>query len=280
MRIETNATDRRALVQAISEHLGQQAEYKGPPTFAYAVGSITVERDSSLTGNDEDLETLKPFLRERGYLTNSLVCINLPLADFNPQSLTNMLRMLYARQFLIREMAHSDTPVLDEEIITRLKEEHLDTLDGIAQMLQDSAALGMAKGVEVLGGKLNIAFPFNPDNPTEWNNYAKLICAMADKAKQAHHASAELMHPEDSEMKYFARCWLMQLGFGGADFKALRSALLDHLHGYAAFRTADKMQAHQEKYSTLRRQHREETQQPDLEAPAQEAPATEKEEAE
>ena len=271
MRIETNATDRRALVQAISDHLGQQAAYQGPPTFAYAVGAITVERDSSLTGNDADLEALKPFLREQGYLTADRVYINLPLAEFTPLTLTNMLRMLYARQYLIREMAHSDTPVIDEAVITRLKEEQLDTLDGIGQLLMDSAAIGTTKGIEIAGGKLNVAFPQNPEQPTEWTSYATLLFAIANRAKQAHHVSAELLQPEDSEMKYFARCWLMQLGLGGAEHKDLRGILLNHLHGYAAFRSADQMQKHQEKYAALRRQQREETQQPaaDLEAQAE-----------
>ena len=39
------------------------------------------------------------------------------------------------------------------------------------------------------------------------------------------------MEPLDSEMKYFSRSWLMQLGMGGADFKATRAALLNQLQG-------------------------------------------------
>ena len=45
----------------------------------------------------------------------------------------------------------------------------------------------------------------------------------------------------------------MQLGMGGANYKATRTALLKHLHGYAAFRTADKMDAHRARYAELRK---------------------------
>ena len=65
------------------------------------------------------------------------------------------------------------------------------------------------------------------------------------------------MDPLDSEMKYFCRSWLMQLGMGGADFKATRAALLNHLHGYAAFRTADRMAAHRSRYAGLRKARKE-----------------------
>ena len=277
MRIETNATDRRTLVNAIAEHLGQDAAYQGPPSFAYTVGAITVERDSSLSGEEADLEALKPFLREQGFLAQDITCISFPLTEFTPATLINLLGMLHARQYLIREMTRSNRLSIDEALITRLKEAQPDTVEAIEQIVQDNVSRDMVKGLMISEGTLSVEFPFDPDKPTEWNTYAKLLCTMADKAKLAHRVSAAYIHPNDDEMKYHARCWLMQLGFGGADFKALRGILLDHLHGYAAFRTADKMQQHQDKYAALRREHRATAQQPDLEAPAQDVPTTDKE---
>ena len=37
----------------------------------------------------------------------------------------------------------------------------------------------------------------------------------------------------------------------------MRGVLLNHLHGFAAFRTTEKMDAHKQKYADLRRQLRE-----------------------
>ena len=53
--------------------------------------------------------------------------------------------------------------------------------------------------------------------------------------------NATLVEPADSEMKYFCRGFLLQLGLGGPQYKELRSVLLGHLHGFAAFRTVEKM---------------------------------------
>lgn len=82
--------------------------------------------------------------------------------------------------------------------------------------------------------------------------YSKVIIAMADRAKAQRNASAAPLSPEDSEMKYFCRSWLIQLGFGGPEHKEDRRVLLGHLHGFAAFRTADKMDAHKAKLAAKR----------------------------
>ena len=42
----------------------------------------------------------------------------------------------------------------------------------------------------------------------------------------------------------------------GADSKAERKILLGHLTGYCAFANGDKMQAHKEKYTAIRRERR------------------------
>lgn len=286
--VSTQAADRKEMVKKLAGFLDTPAVYKGVPTYAYQIGELTVNRDGSITGEREALIPVAQFLHAHGYITTEYTelddgrpqqeapndpetaqpepadpgapdhtCISFPLSDFTPQALTNLLRMLYSRQHLIREMTRSDTPVLDEEIVSRLKDETPDTTEAIAQIVQDSAALDMAQGIEIADGTLSIVFPYDPADPTAWTHYAKLIRAMADKAKQARHVHAELLHPADNEMKYFAHCWLMQLGLGGEEHRALRSALIDHLHGYAAFRTPDKMQKHQVKQAAIRRQKRE-----------------------
>lgn len=66
MILETNTTERKQLAHALAVHLGTDAVYLGPPSFAYRVGTITIERDGKLVG--EDLEPLKPFLVDEGFL--------------------------------------------------------------------------------------------------------------------------------------------------------------------------------------------------------------------
>ena len=53
MNIKTNCTDRKAMAHALAAHLGTTAEYLRTPTYAFRVGNLQVERDGSITGEDE-----------------------------------------------------------------------------------------------------------------------------------------------------------------------------------------------------------------------------------
>jgi len=67
MTIQTNTTDRKALVKAIAEELHTEARYLRTPTYAYAVGDFTVDRDGNIIG--EDFAPLRDFLLRNGYIT-------------------------------------------------------------------------------------------------------------------------------------------------------------------------------------------------------------------
>ena len=184
-------------------------------------------------------------------------CIGLPLAEFTPDSLKNMIRTLYARQILIRAMVQSDRIHIAPEVIATLQSDALTEMPILERVLQESIAGGFMKGIGLEDGRLLVEFPFDEEHPTRWQHYANLLLAIAAKAKAARRVNAALVEPADSEMKYFCRAFLLQLGLGGAEHRDMRSLLLNHLHGYAAFRTTEKMDAHRQKYADLRRQLRE-----------------------
>ena len=54
MKLDYNCTgaDRKKLVAAIAEHLGQKAKYLGAPSFAYQVDCITIDKNGVLQMND------------------------------------------------------------------------------------------------------------------------------------------------------------------------------------------------------------------------------------
>ena len=282
MRVETTCTDRKKMAKGLAEHLGCDCAYMSAPTFAYRVGNLLVERDGSITGEREDFEAAADWLLENGYIQEPLfdaeapaeeqpnedskalaaqevthTCVSLPLAEFTHTSLINLMRMLYARQRLICEMTQSDGLVVEHELIATLQSPDIDNMEILERVLRESIDNGFTKGITLVDGRLGIDFPFNPEQPTRWRHYADLLQAIADKAKAATRVNATLIEPADSEMKYFCRGFLLQLGMGGAAYKETRSVLLNHLHGYAAFRTTEKMDAHKQKYAELRRQLRE-----------------------
>ena len=293
MKVETTCTDRKKMATELAAHLGCTCAYMSTPTFAYRVGNLLVERDGSITGERADLEAAAGWLLENGYISEPLpteeapaeepaeeapmaeeqpddehlkapagqeithTCVSLPLAEFTPATLTNLLRMLYARQRLICEMTQSDCIAIAHEVMTTLQSPDLNSMEIYERVLRESIDRGFVNGITLDEGRLGIDFPYNPEQPTCWKYYADLLLAIADKAKAATRVSTVLIEPEENEMKYFCRGFLLQLGLGGAAHKELRGVLLNHLHGYAAFRTTEKMDAHKQKYAALRRQLRE-----------------------
>lgn len=295
MKVETNCNDRKAMARGLAEHLGCDCEYLRTPTYAYRVGGLQVERDGSITGERADLEAASGWLLENGYISEPLptehtpaeetttdeqpvaeeapvtnedlkapaeqpithTCVSLPLAEFTPASLINLIRMLYARQRLICEMVRSEDIEIAHEVITTLQSPDIDNMELLKRILREGIAQRFIKGIDLEDGRISIAFPYNEEHPTYWQHYANLLLAIANKAKAATRVNTTLIEPEDTEMKYFCRGFLLQLGLGGAEHKEMRSVLLNHLSGYAAFRTTEKMDAHKAKYAELRRQQRE-----------------------
>lgn len=301
MNIQTTCANRKAMAHALAEHLGCDCVYLRTPTYAFRVGSLQVERDGSITGEQANLEAVAGWLLENGYIQEPISSeetpaeevpseetheeqqaeepetadepddasnapaepaithtrVSIPLTEFTPHTLINLVRMLYSRQCLIREMTRSEDIVLSPEVITTLQGDVLTEMPILERVLRESIENGFIKGVDLEDDRIGLVFPATPDEPTRWQHYAKLLMAIVDKAKAASRVNTTLVKPADSEMKYFCRGFLLQLGLGGAANKEMRGVLLNHLHGFAAFRTTEKMEAHKQKYAELRRQLRE-----------------------
>ena len=187
-------------------------------------------------------------------------CISIPIQEYSPTALICLLKILYSRQKLIAAMTKSDLIRIDEELVDRLQDEKPETVEQIQKILQNEINANMVTGVRIEEGKLELTFPFDESKPTEWQAYANLLLAISKRAKNAHHTSAALLDPKEDEMKYFCRNWLIQMGMGGPEHKETRRVLLNHLTGFAAFRTSDKMREHRERYAAKRREKREASQ--------------------
>lgn len=258
MNIITDCTDRKAMAHALAEHLGTTAEYLRTPTYAYRVGNLMVERDGSITGEQADFEAIADWLLDNGYIQEPLTAtaqeaikhtaVTISLTEFTTDTMKNLIRMLYARQHLICKMMQTECIAISDEVLTK---------DMTGPVLEECIASGQMKGIGIYEDRLTIDFPYDPAEPARWVHFATFLLAIADKAKAATRVNAALIDPEENELKYFCRSFLLQLGLGGAAHKELRAALLNHLPGYAAFRTPAKMDAHRQKYADLRRQLRE-----------------------
>ena len=281
MTITTNTTDRKALAKAIAEELGTTARYMGMPDCGYQVGDYVVDRDGNITG--ENFEALRDFLTRNGYELPdqeapaeaqpddeldeetpadseaepiTQMDISIPARDATVTQLKNLIFMLHSRQTLINRMTDSDCLNVPDILIDRLQESTPETLEDLTSLLDDSRAVAELTGFDFRDGKVSMTFPFDETQPERWTTYANLLNRIFDAAMKATRVFPERVEPDDQNEKYLAHVWLQRLGYHGADFKAERKILLGHLKGYCAFGSGDKMQAHKEKYTALRRERR------------------------
>ena len=280
MTIQTNTANRKVLADQLSRQIGEPYRYLGVPSCAYQVGPYTINKDGSITG--EDFKAIQGFLTENGYISaadnagaetaggteeqpaeaaadrhadpeaeNGMenepadrlsVCI--PLNNYSVLGLTCLLKTLHARQCLINAMTGSKSIRVDEELVSRLDDEKPATVEQVLFILQGEIEADMVKGISIDDGKIHMDFPFDANQPLKWQAYAELLLAVEEHSRGARRSAAKKIEPEASEMKYFCRNWLMQLGLGGTEHRETRNILLGHLTGFAAFRTPEKMDAH------------------------------------
>ena len=279
--IATQCDDRKAMVRRLSEHLQAPAVYLYTPSYAFRIGEIMVNRDASVSGEREALLPAAECLLENGYITElpaelteddseasaeevpakaepadsaaediTVTTIRIYEPDWTVQSMTNLMHMLYARQDLINRMMQMNCLRIDEVYIQNLAATSLTCVSDFETMLHDAIRNGQVAGVNLDAGAVSVALPYEQDS-IRWVFYSQLISACIKAAKSAKRVLPRRLYSEAD--KYHANAWLNRLGFGGAAYKELRRTLMGHLDGYAAFKSADRMQAHKNKLAEQRR---------------------------
>jgi len=227
MNAKTNAQgkDRKNLVKSIAEITGHAAKYNGVPAFTYTVGNFTVERDGSITTEEEaGLRTLAAALREQGFeidlpepaeekeseaeeeMTTDSWTLTMPREDFTETQVDNLEKIIASKAGLIRKA--------------------LDCEDPIVILTEDRVVFPWFK--RMLGSGESLAVM----------HFITALCRMAKNAKRITAKEKEV--PNE---KYAFRCFLLRLGFIGAEYKETRKRLLERLEGSSAFRTPEEEKA-------------------------------------
>lgn len=216
--IHAQGAERKRLVKTISDWLGVPAKYCGAPTFNYEVDYFTIDRSGSLSFDDladsEVIERLLQHIYDEGFDIDQShteetdadadelcgVCISMPKSLFTDSSLENLKALIAAKGNLIKKaLGVDDLPI------------------------------------EVTDEK--VSFPWFPAVPTpeELKAYDTFICKLCEMARNAKRVVAK--EKETDNDKYAFRCFLLRLGFIGAEFKTERKILLRNLVGTSAFRS-------------------------------------------
>ena len=279
MKLNTHPENRKEMVRAISELTGLEATYMFTPTYSFQIGSVTVNRDGTIDCEDETMvETIKPMLIENGWLDDEVeteapvdskeipedtepirvaqMDITMPVENWTVSQLTNLLRMLYSKQYLINRMLNYSMLCIEESIVTAISENPPQTAADFEERIQRAVEADCIRGFRIADGKATLSTPFVQDEPTRWTAYADLFKGILKTAETASRISIKRLDDSENE-KYHANSWLMRMGFGGADYKETRRILMGHLTGFAAFKSAADMEAHRKRQAQRLREKRE-----------------------
>lgn len=217
MTLNYNVTGakRKELVNLIANFTGCDAHYKGAPSFAYEVDYFTIDRNGAVSFDDradsEVIERLIEMLCDNSFAAEPAdeptgIAIQIPAAELSEAQLLNLHAILDAKGTLIKKALGIDSLPINR-----------------------------------IGERLDFPWFSADSTPDEMQAYMKFITALVDMAKNQKRITAK-EKTVDNE-KYAFRCFLLRLGFIGAEYKADRKILLRNLSGSSAFKNGQTKEA-------------------------------------
>ena len=214
---------RKKLVKLISLHLGLESRYLGVPSCAYRIGGYTVNKDGSLSWEEDDERTvgLLEALKGEGFSATE--------DDDETEE-----------EVLVEEEMEEEAEVnrLCISFPKSMYEKH--TLENLKNLVESKGAL-MKKAfrtdsLEIVEDDERVSFPwFELIDSDHFNAYTQFITAITKMAREQKRILGKERVVEND--KYAFRCFLLRLGFIGDEYKLTRKILLENLEGSAAFKT-------------------------------------------
>lgn len=198
---------RKELAQEIGRWLGCNIEYLGAPSFAYKVGDIHIDREGTLTiGIKHKSEVVDRLLQ---HLYDENFDFEIPTEE-EPTGLTIKIP-------------------LDKVKVGNLTA----ILDAKATLIK--TALGI-QNIQIFVDTDNVNFPWFAELPIadEVKAYTHFITALCEMSIKQKRINAQAKETENE--KYAFRCFLLRLGFIGAEYKTERKILLKNFTGSSAYK--------------------------------------------
>ena len=229
MRIEFNVTGakRKELAASLAELMDMPAEYQYMPTCAYKISYFTVTKDGALEFDEplteEQLGKLMEFLNSRGFTATEM-----PTAAAESENEETAEEVDSAPQN--ENLGLTIGFPLDKVMVSNLTK----LIEAKGSLIKK--ALGLEKlPIEVTEDKVNFPWwdtmPEDFEEATTYTNFLAALCRMSKEQKRITAKEKTV----DNE-KYAFRCFLLRLGFIGAEYKKDRKILLKNLTGSSAFK--------------------------------------------
>ena len=240
MRFEFNRTgaERKALVQAMGEILEVKPKYLGMPTAAYQVDYFHIDKTGAVEFDDradsEEIENLLERLAERG-----IVAVPAETAQEGGTAEESADAENKAEE-PETEAQGADlglTVAMPRDSFTDAALENLRKLvDAKGSLIKKALAVDSLP-IETDGEKVSFPWFAEGQDSESVKAYTHFIAAICDMARNQKRITAK-EKPADNE-KYAFRCFLLRLGFIGAEYKGERKILLKNLSGSSAFKNGE-----------------------------------------
>ena len=239
MKANYNVTgeDRKQLVAIISREAGIQPVYTRMPECAFVIGNMKVTKTGALLWDERTdaalIDRITAALATAGFTAEEE---DTEAAEDEPE----------AEEAETTEKAEAETEEETEApeegglTVTMPRDYFTDeALENLKKIVASKRSLLMkalgADDLPILISDETVSFPWFPEpSPAEAKTFTNLIAAICKMAKEAKRVTAK--EKETESEKYTFRCWLLRLGFVGAEHKHDRAILLQNLSGHAAFK--------------------------------------------
>lgn len=240
-RYNVTGERRKEMVEAISGIVGMKAVYMRMPTCAYAISNFTVSKEGTLAWDE----------RSSGELVEKVLA-GLEQAGFTAEPDETAQEAGAARESA-EAADHAEEPettpqgadmgltvAMPRDSFTDAALENLRKLVDAKGSLIKKALAADSLPIEADGEK--VSFPWFSETDSESAAaYTHFIAALCDMARNQKRVTAK-EKPADNE-KYAFRCFLLRLGFIGAEYKGERKILLKNLSGSSAFKNGERKEA-------------------------------------
>ena len=181
--------------------------------------------------------------------------LSMPHNGMDTNQLRNFVFTFYSKQNLLNKALNSDLLFIHDNVVTRLQEALPEDIEGLATMLEDFKVLGELTGLRIDAENVTVSFPFDGQPTDDLALFPELLNKVIKVCKETRHVRPNLQQLGENE-KYLMHSWLIRLGCGGPDFKALRRRFTGALAGYCAFPDQSRADRHKAKYAEIRRNRR------------------------
>lgn len=222
---------RKAMVKAIEDELGVKATYLGVPSCAYQIGDFKVGKLGELEFADGEMTEKASKVIDACILATGVTPEGLPDNESDQEEAEN---------------TQEEAPMLTISVpMDKVKVGNLTALvDAKAGLIR--TALG-AQDLRIDVGAEKVSFPWfsgdlDADTIQAYTQFVEALCKMSVNQKRVQAKEK----PVENE-KYAFRCFLLRLGFIGAEYKQTRKVLLKNFEGSSAFRTQEAADKYREK---------------------------------